>query len=79
MFSAAQLRTFLSAGPALRLVLTSHASIPREGEFDFLAEAEAAFVPPPPKKGSKPKKAKAPEATPKKVPPNRPAARKIAA
>ena len=102
MFSAAQLRTFLSAlihldpymfediaeqhvaddennqqsaeeilsvilasipddkliGFALRLVLTSHASIPRQGEFDYLADAEAAFVPPPPKKTSKPKKTK---------------------
>jgi ParB family transcriptional regulator, chromosome partitioning protein len=48
---------------ALRLVLTAHAAIPRESEFDFLAEAEAAFVPPP-KKNSKPKKAKA--ATPAK-------------
>jgi ParB family chromosome partitioning protein len=46
-------------GFALRLVLTSHASIPRQGEFDYLADAEAAFLPPPPKKSSKPKKAKA--------------------
>jgi ParB family chromosome partitioning protein len=104
MFSAAQLRTFLSAlinldpytfvedvaehyigddennqqtaeeilasilashadekltGFALRLVLTQHAAIPSEGEIDFLAEAEAAFVPPTPEKSSKPKKAKA--------------------
>jgi ParB family chromosome partitioning protein len=47
-------------GFALRLVLTSHASIPREGEFDFLADAEAAFVPPSPKKSSKAKKTNAP-------------------
>jgi ParB family chromosome partitioning protein len=45
---------------ALRLVLTSHAALPRPGEFDCLADAEAAFVPTPPKKGSKGKKAKAP-------------------
>jgi ParB family chromosome partitioning protein len=51
-------------GFALRLVLTSHASIPRQGEFDYLTDAEAAFLPPPPKKSSKPKKAKA--ATPAK-------------
>jgi ParB family transcriptional regulator, chromosome partitioning protein len=50
-------------GFALRLVLTQHAAIPPESEFDFLAEAEAAFVPLQLKK-SKPKKAKpAKEAT----------------
>jgi ParB family chromosome partitioning protein len=47
-------------GFALRLVLTSHAAIPRQGEFDSLADAEAAFVPAPPKKSSTGKKAKAP-------------------
>jgi hypothetical protein len=47
-------------GLALRLVLTSHAAIPRPGEFDCLADAEAAFVPAPPKKGTKAKKTKAP-------------------
>ncbi|RXH56674.1 ParB/RepB/Spo0J family partition protein [Granulicella sibirica] len=45
---------------ALHLVLTSHAAIPRQGEFDILADAEAAFVPVPPKKGGKGKKTKAP-------------------
>ena len=110
MFSAAQLRTFLSAvinldpytfedvaeyfigedennqqtveeilasilaslsddkltGFALRLVFMQHAAIPSEGEIDFLAEAEAAFVPPPPEKKAKTKKAKAAKsATPK--------------
>jgi ParB family transcriptional regulator, chromosome partitioning protein len=30
---------------ALRLVLTGHTDIPREGDFDFLTEAETAFVP----------------------------------
>ncbi|HLI76877.1 MAG TPA: ParB/RepB/Spo0J family partition protein [Acidobacteriaceae bacterium] len=42
---------------ALRLVLTGHTDLPREGDIDFLAQAEAAFVPPPPKKanGKKPK------------------------
>jgi ParB family chromosome partitioning protein len=35
---------------ALRLALAGHVGIPREGEFDFLAEAESVFAPPPPKK-----------------------------
>lgn len=30
---------------ALRIALTGYIATPREGEFDFLAEAEAAFVP----------------------------------
>ena len=34
---------------ALRLVLTTHAGIPRENEIDVLADAEKAFVPPQPK------------------------------
>lgn len=37
-------------GFALRLVITAHIPIPREGELDFLAEAETAFAPPQPKK-----------------------------
>jgi hypothetical protein len=40
--------------PPVRLlkwqVLTAHTSIPREGELDYLAEAETAFAPPQPKK-----------------------------
>ena len=47
-------------GFALRLVLTSHAAIPRQGELDSLADAETAFVPAPPKKSTKGKKATAP-------------------
>jgi ParB family transcriptional regulator, chromosome partitioning protein len=47
-------------GFALRLVLTGYTAIPREGDLDFLAEAEAAFVPPQSKKKGKPKKAKVP-------------------
>jgi ParB family transcriptional regulator, chromosome partitioning protein len=43
---------------ALRVALTGHIGIPRENEFDFLAEAESAFVPPSPKKEAK-QKAKA--------------------
>jgi ParB family transcriptional regulator, chromosome partitioning protein len=43
---------------ALRLVLTEHAAIPREGDFDFLAEAEAIFAPPQPKKAGKSRKEK---------------------
>ena len=37
-------------GFALRLVLTQHSPIPREAEIDLLAEAEAAFATPKPKK-----------------------------
>jgi ParB family chromosome partitioning protein len=37
-------------GFALRLALTGHVAIPREGEIDFLAEAKAAFAPPQTKK-----------------------------
>jgi ParB family transcriptional regulator, chromosome partitioning protein len=37
-------------GFALRLVLTGHMDIPRENDLDFLAQAEAAFVPQQPKK-----------------------------
>ncbi len=42
-------------GFALRLALTGHTDIPRESDFDFLAEAEAAFafVPTPPRKKTK--------------------------
>jgi len=45
---------------ALRLALTGYVAIPREGEFDFLTEAEAAFAPPQPTKEKKPKKAPTP-------------------
>jgi len=44
-------------GFALRLALTGYIDIPREGEFDFLIEAEAVFVPPQPKSEKKPRKA----------------------
>ncbi len=37
-------------GFALRLALTGHTDIPREGDFDFLAEAEIFFVPPNPRR-----------------------------
>jgi len=37
-------------GFALRLVLTQHSPTPREAEIDLLAEAEAAFATPKPKK-----------------------------
>ena len=64
-------------GFALRLALTTHtAQIPREGEIDLLAEAEAAFAPPQPKKVSKPKKAKT---TLAKVSPKKNAAKKSVA
>jgi ParB family chromosome partitioning protein len=45
---------------ALRLALTGYVSIPRESEFDFLVEAEAAFIPPKPQVEKKPKKAPTP-------------------
>jgi ParB family chromosome partitioning protein len=45
---------------ALRLALTGYIDIPREGEFDFLTEAEAVFIPPQPKKEKKPRKAPTP-------------------
>ena len=43
---------------ALRVALTGHMDIPREDEFDCLAQAKAAFVPSQPSKSS-PKKSKA--------------------
>ena len=45
---------------ALRLALSGHVGIPRENEFDFLTEAEAAFAPPQPKKSGSSKKEKRP-------------------
>ncbi len=45
---------------ALRLALAGHVGIPREGEFDFLTEAEGVFAPLPPKKTPATKKAKEP-------------------
>jgi ParB family transcriptional regulator, chromosome partitioning protein len=48
-------------GFALRLALTGHVAIPREGEVDFLAEAETAIAPPQPKNAvSKKPKGKTP-------------------
>jgi ParB family chromosome partitioning protein len=61
-------------GFALRLALTGHTDIPRENDFDFLAEAESVFVPHQPKKKPATKKADTtkptaakPEAAPKKT------------
>ena len=61
-------------GFALRLALTGHTDIPRENDFDLLAEAESVFVPHQPKKKSATKKAETtkptaakPEAPPKKA------------
>ena len=45
---------------ALRLAIAGHLGIPREGEFDFLSEAETVFVPPQPTKKAAAKKAKHP-------------------
>ena len=45
-------------GFALRLALTGHTEIPREGDFDFLAEAESVFIPQQPKKKAHAKMAK---------------------
>jgi len=44
-------------GFALRLALTGHLYLPREGDHDFLTEAEIAFALPKPKKPAFPKKA----------------------
>ena len=55
---------------ALRLALSGHVGIPREGEFDCLTEAEAVSAPNQPKKNNSSRKAKKPtpikasEATP---------------
>ncbi len=61
-------------GFALRLALTGHTEIPREGDFDFLAEAESVFIPQQSKKKPAAKKAETkkptsakPEAAPKKT------------
>jgi ParB family chromosome partitioning protein len=57
---------------ALRLALTGYVTIPNDNELDFLAEAEAAFVPLPPAKEKKPKKSPTPiKATPKKAAPKK--------
>ena len=45
-------------GFALRLALTGHTDIPREGDFDFLAEAESVFIAPQLKKKADAKKSK---------------------
>ena len=45
---------------ALRLALTGYVYIPRESEFDFLAEVESAFTKPKPQAEKKPKKAPTP-------------------
>jgi ParB family chromosome partitioning protein len=47
---------------ALRLALAGYVGIPREGEFDFLNEAEIAFMPPQSKKQALATKAKQPTA-----------------
>jgi ParB family chromosome partitioning protein len=70
-------------GFALRLALTGHIDIPREGEFDFLAEAEAVFASPQPKNAaSKKPKVKTPtpiKAASKPAPKKAPAKKKTAA
>ena len=45
---------------AIRLALSGHIGIPREGELDFLTEAEAVFTVPEPKHAKAPKKQKQP-------------------
>lgn len=62
---------------ALRLALTGHTGIPRENEFDFLIEAEGAFVPPTVKREPKPKANKT--ATPIKAKAKKPSSKKKAA
>jgi ParB family chromosome partitioning protein len=55
-------------GFALRLVLTGHTDIPRENDFDFLVQAEAAFVPSEPKKATTKKVKPTPVASTAKPP-----------
>ena len=58
-------------GFALRFALTGHTDLPRESDFDFLAEAESVFVPQQPKKklaGKKSEKTKASETKPELSP-----------
>lgn len=71
---------------ALRLALAGHVGIPREGELDFLTEAETAFRPPQPTKRAPAKKAKQPtplkssaQRAPKAKPQRAPSNKKIAA
>lgn len=45
---------------AIRLALSGHVGITREGELDFLTEAEAVITPPTPKQAKTPKKQKQP-------------------
>jgi ParB family chromosome partitioning protein len=45
---------------AIRLALAGHRGIPREGEFDFLTEAQTVFTPPLPAKEEEPKSTKKP-------------------
>ena len=53
---------------ALRLVLTTHAGIPRENEIDSLTEAEQVFAPPQPKKLEAKKKVATKKAAKKPTP-----------
>ena len=53
---------------ALRLVLTTHAGIPRENEIDSLTEAEQVFAPPQPKKPEAKKKVATKKAAKKPTP-----------
>jgi ParB family chromosome partitioning protein len=55
-------------GFALRLVLTTHAGIPRENEIDSLIEAEQTFAPPQPKKLEAKKKVATKKAAKKPTP-----------
>jgi len=63
---------------AIRLALSGHVGIPRENEFDFLAEADAVFAPPR-KKVEVSKAGKAPVALPKPKPRKKTAKKRIAA
>jgi ParB family transcriptional regulator, chromosome partitioning protein len=66
-------------GFALRLALTAHVAIPREGEIDYLAEAEQAFTPPEPKSESKEATKKGAKPASKKLPKKVAAKKQIAA
>ena len=60
-------------GFAIRLALSGHVGIPRDGEPDFLTEADKAFTAPEPQKGGKPRLVKS---TPKKASAKKTAAKK---
>ena len=66
-------------GFAARLALAGHRGIPREAEFDFLTEAETAFLTPKPKKNAHKKNAPAGNKKPTPIKPAKASAKKATA